>query len=81
MSCRTSHSSLFFSKASLTTEPIAKIGDWVVVLFKTEKLAPRSTLKVLHAKEILSESILERTLRAVLIKAIGRVFIKTPSHS
>ncbi|KAG9298232.1 hypothetical protein G9A89_002720 [Geosiphon pyriformis] len=81
MSCKTNQSSRFFSKAFLITEPTAKMGDWIVVLFRTEKLFLQRTSKVLQAEEILFEKILERILQAVLIKAIGQVFVRTPSHS
>ncbi|KAG9305228.1 hypothetical protein G9A89_002383 [Geosiphon pyriformis] len=62
-------------------DPIAKIGDWIVIPFKTKKLSPQRTSKVLYVKEILSKKILEKILQAVLIKAIEQVFVKTPSHS
>ncbi|KAG9300722.1 hypothetical protein G9A89_023520 [Geosiphon pyriformis] len=81
MSYKTSHSSRFFSKASSMTKPIAKMGDCVVVPFKTEKLSPLRTSKTLQAKEILSESTLKKILRAISTKAIGWVFVRTPSHS
>ncbi|KAG9297585.1 hypothetical protein G9A89_007660 [Geosiphon pyriformis] len=81
MSYKTNQSSRFFSKASLITEPIAKIGDCVVILLKTEKLFPHKTSKELYAKEILFERILESILQAVSIQAIDWVFVRTPSHS
>ncbi|KAG9290920.1 hypothetical protein G9A89_011070 [Geosiphon pyriformis] len=80
MSYKTNQSSQSFFKVSSITEPMTKIRDCIVILFKTEKLSPCKMSKVLHADEILSKRILEKILRVVSIKAIGQVFVKTLSY-
>ncbi|KAG9284717.1 hypothetical protein G9A89_002602 [Geosiphon pyriformis] len=66
--------------ASSITELIAKMGNCVIVSFKTEKLSSQRTLKALQAEEIQSERILKSILRAVSIRAMGQIFVRTLSH-